>query len=92
MPPTRTDSKALKASSKKRKHVEPADKPKKALATKKSKAPVTKTKSSGVSQEDLLVLEEAIVESPKNYNKIVELQTHFQVRAPLPSPPPSPAF
>jgi hypothetical protein len=31
-------------------------------------------------QDSILALEEAIVESPKNYNNIVTLQTLFQVR------------
>lgn len=40
---------------------------------------VAKSKSSTVSAEDVLELEEAIVESPQNYNKIVTLLGYIQV-------------
>lgn len=44
--------------------------------TKKAKAP----KPTETTQEDILELEEAIVESPKHYNNIVTLLGHFKVR------------
>ncbi|KAI5792104.1 CBF/Mak21 family-domain-containing protein [Pyronema domesticum] len=40
--------------------------------TKRAKSPV------GITKEEILELEQAIIESPKNYNKIVTLQGHFQ--------------
>lgn len=45
-------------------------------ASKKLKAP----KPPATTQEDILELEDAIVESPKNYNNIVTLLGHFKVR------------
>lgn len=80
MPSTKPDTNGLKASSKKRKHAETVAEKTKKKVGKKTKAPVAKSTSPEVSQEDLLELEEAIVESPTNYNKIVELHGHFQVR------------
>lgn len=44
-------------------------------STKKVKAP----KPTETTQEDILELEDAIVESPKNYNNIVTLLGHFKV-------------
>jgi hypothetical protein len=41
--------------------------------TKRAKSPV------GITKEEILELEQAIIESPKNYNKILTLQGHFQV-------------
>lgn len=69
-----------KSDSKKRKRTGAAEKSQKDGSKK-----VAKPKPSAPSAEDVLGLEEAIVESPQNYNKIVALLEYVQVCVSFPS-------